>query len=64
MRRGNGWSKSMILYNHDMPSGNFQKFMYSYSVSKYEVIVYKLVFTHLQFALVKILTNQTTVRML
>ena len=54
----------MILYNNDMSSGLILKFIYSISVSKYGVTVYILDFTHLQFALMKILANQKTVRWL
>ena len=46
-----------------MSSGLFLKFMYP-SVSKYGVTEYILDFTQPQFALVKIMTNQTTVRIL
>ena len=54
----------MILYNNDMSSGLFLKFIYSISVSKYGVTVYTLDFTHLQSALLIILTNQKTERLL
>ena len=58
--------KSIILYNNDMSSVFFLKFMCSISVSKYGVTVYTvhMDFTHLHFALVKILANQKTERLL
>ena len=54
----------MILDIHDMYTKLFQKFTYLISVSKYGITVYILDFTHPHFALVKILANQTTVRLL
>ena len=54
LKEFNGYRVSQWL-----SSGLFLKFMYSISVSKYEVTVYLLVFTHLQFAFVKLLNNQT-----
>ena len=52
----------MILHIQDRSSGLFFKLMYCISVSEYGIIVY-MDFIHPQFALVKILANQITVRL-
>ena len=63
-RAGRGSAGPMILYNNDISSGLFLKFMYSISMSKYGVVVYLLEFKYLNFALVKIMVNKTAVRLL